>query len=77
MISSEALAHDNFATLVQDLALLHSLGIRLVLVHGARVQINDALSQAGLSDDAPFYHGVRVTPPPLCPPFWQWSEGLA
>ena len=35
MMTSEAVAHDSFATLVQDLALLHSLGIRLVLVHGA------------------------------------------
>lgn len=77
MISSEAIAHDNFATLVQDLALLHSLGIRLVLVHGARVQINDALSQAGLSDDAPFYHGVRVTPPAIMPTILAVVGGLS
>lgn len=67
MMTGEALAHDSFATLVQDLALLHSLGIRLVLVHGARVQINDALARAGLSDDTPFCHGVRVTPTSAMP----------
>lgn len=42
----EAVQHPNFAHLVQDIVLLHSLGIRLVLVHGARPQI-DARLQAG------------------------------
>ncbi len=62
MINSEAIAHDNFATLIQDLALLHSLGIRLVLVHGARVQLNQALAKAGMDKDTPFFDGVRITP---------------
>ncbi len=67
MITGDAIAHANFPTLVQDLALLHSLGIRLVLVHGARIQLNEALMQAGLSDDTPFYDGVRITPASAMP----------
>lgn len=62
MITGEAIAHANFAILVQDLALLHSLGIRLVLVHGARVQLNEALAKAGLLEETPFFDGVRITP---------------
>ena len=40
--------HANFAHLVQDLVLLHSLGIRLVLVHGARPQIDARLQESGI-----------------------------
>jgi amino-acid N-acetyltransferase len=35
----EAVADEQFADLVHDIALLHSLGIKLVLVHGTRPQI--------------------------------------
>ena len=35
----EAVADESFAHLVHDIALLHGVGIRLVLVHGARPQI--------------------------------------
>lgn len=45
----EAVQHPNFAHLVQDLVLLHSLGIRLVLVHGARPQIDARLQEAGIT----------------------------
>lgn len=44
----EAVAHGNFAHLIQDIVLLHSLGIRMVLVHGARPQIDQRLQDAGL-----------------------------
>jgi len=43
----EAATDARLASLVQDLALLHSLGIRLVLVHGARPQIEARLRDAG------------------------------
>lgn len=44
----EAVAHPNFHHLIQDIVLLHSLGIRMVLVHGARVQIDQHLQQSQL-----------------------------
>ena len=44
----EAVAHPNFQHLIQDIVLLHSLGIRLVLVHGARQQIDQHLQQLNL-----------------------------
>ncbi|OOR93159.1 amino-acid N-acetyltransferase [Moraxella caviae] len=70
MFGGEAVAHANFESLIHDFALLHSLGIRLVLVHGARPQIDAALRTAGI-DTAPMAtHGtqhVRVTPTAAMP----------
>ncbi len=45
--------------LAQDFNLLESLGIRLVLVHGARPQIDAELQRRGLK--AHFHKGLRVT----------------
>lgn len=39
MIDGKAIEHQNFSTIIHDIALLHSLGIRLVLIHGAEPQI--------------------------------------
>ena len=47
LLPGEALAHDNFWNIANDLALLNSLGVKLVLVYGARPQIDAALEQAG------------------------------
>ena len=55
----EAIESGALATLIHDFTLLDSLGIRLVLVHGARPQIDARLAAAGL--DATFSEGVRVT----------------
>ncbi len=43
LLGGEAIAHANLGNIVHDLALLHVLGVRLVLVHGARPQIDAAL----------------------------------
>ena len=49
MFGGEAVNHDNFRNIIHDIALLHSLGIHLVLVHGARPQIDENLIEYGLS----------------------------
>jgi amino-acid N-acetyltransferase len=59
VFSGEAAARPDFAQLVYDLALLHSLGVKLVLVHGARPQIDQRLAAAGLTPH--FENGHRVT----------------
>ena len=46
-------------TLSRDLLLLHSLGIRLVIVHGARPQIAAALAGRGLA--MRYHRGERIT----------------
>jgi amino-acid N-acetyltransferase len=59
MLGGDAIADDNFANIVQDVAVLSSLGVRLVLVHGARPQIDQALRGAGL--ESHYHLGVRIT----------------
>ncbi|WP_457665555.1 amino-acid N-acetyltransferase [Thiolapillus sp.] len=55
----EAVQDREFAHLIHDIALLHSLGIRLVLVHGTRPQIEERLSLRGA--DMQVINGMRVT----------------
>ena len=59
MLGGEALQDGNLANVIYDLSLLHSLGIRLVLVHGARPQISAALQAKGL--DSHYHRNLRVT----------------
>ncbi|KAF8060080.1 NAGS2 [Scenedesmus sp. PABB004] len=53
------LREDLLAALVSDLALLHGLGIRLVVVLGASPQIDAALAEGGV--ESVFVGGYRVT----------------
>jgi len=55
----EAVADKQFSDLIHDIALLHSLGIRLVLVHGARPQIEKRLKAIGSSFE--YANGLRIT----------------
>jgi len=55
----EMLTDAQFPSLVHDLVLLNSLGIRLVLVHGARPQISKLLKERKL--DTEYAEGMRVT----------------
>lgn len=59
MLGGEAVADENFKNIISDLALLHSLGVKIVLVHGARPQINAMLQQNQVINDC--HKGVRVT----------------
>ncbi|HFV2252867.1 TPA: amino-acid N-acetyltransferase [Escherichia coli] len=59
MLGGEAIEHDNFSSIVNDIGLLHSLGIRLVVVYGARPQIDANLAA---HHHEPLYHkNIRVT----------------
>lgn len=59
MFDGEAVLHDNFQHIIHDIALLHSLGIHLILVHGARPQINLNLAASQIS--TPFHRQRRIT----------------
>ena len=59
MLGGDTLAHDQFQHIIHDIALLNSLGVRLVLVHGARPQI-DELCQLK-QQDATFADNKRIT----------------
>ncbi|MCN2751495.1 amino-acid N-acetyltransferase [Escherichia coli] len=59
MLGGEAIEHENFSSIVNDIGLLHSLGIRLVVVYGARPQIDANLAA---HHNEPLYHkNIRVT----------------
>lgn len=51
MFGGEAVSHPNFSTIIHDIALLHSLGVKLVLIHGARPQIEDRIKQYGITPE--------------------------
>ena len=55
----EVVADGKFVELTHDLNLLASLGVRLVLVHGARPQIEQHLSHNQIDDH--YHHGIRLT----------------
>jgi amino-acid N-acetyltransferase len=59
MFSGEAVEDDNFANIISDIALLNSLGVKLVLVHGARPQIDQRIALRGL--EKRFTNNVRLT----------------
>jgi len=50
-LSGETLQLPHFTSIIHDIALLHSLGIRLVIVFGARPQIDACLQQADLATE--------------------------
>jgi len=55
----ELIAEQQFASFVHDIGLLNSLGVRLVLVHGARPQIEERLKARGV--ELQYVDGLRVT----------------
>ncbi|WP_116300757.1 amino-acid N-acetyltransferase [Alkalilimnicola ehrlichii] len=57
--SGEAVAAPSFPNLVHDLALLSSLGVRLVLVPGARPQVERRLQERGA--EIRYVNGLRIT----------------
>ena len=59
MLGGEAALHENFANIIHDIALLNSLGVKLVLIHGSRPQIDQRLASAGLQTE--FHDGKRIT----------------
>ena len=58
-LTGEGIAAGKLAHLVQDLALIQTMGVKIVLVHGFRPQVDEQLRAKG---HAPrFSHGMRVT----------------
>jgi amino-acid N-acetyltransferase len=58
-VGGEAAADSNFANLIHDIALLHGLGMRVVLAHGARPQVEERLQLRGA--EMRYVDGLRIT----------------
>ncbi len=58
-VVGEALAAGKLGNIATDLALIQSMGVKIVLVHGFRPQVNEQLRAKG--HEARFSHGLRIT----------------
>ena len=58
-MAGELIAAGKLNVFVQDLAILHAMGIKLVLVHGFRPQVAEQLAAKG--HESRFASGIRVT----------------
>ena len=58
-VAGELIAAGKLSALAQDLAILHAMGIKLVLVHGFRPQVNEQLAAKGHASR--YSHGIRIT----------------
>lgn len=58
-IAGELIAAGKLDRFAQDVAILHAMGIKLVLVHGFRPQVSEQLRVKG--HPARFSHGMRIT----------------
>lgn len=61
MLDGNTTSSPNFSNIIDDISLLHSLGIKLVIVFGARKQINDALAEAHIAER--YHKNIRITDP--------------
>src|SRR5574343_319949 len=58
-LAGEAIAAGKLHYLAQDLALIQSMGVKVVLVHGFRPQVNEQLRAKGHQPQ--YSHGMRIT----------------
>jgi amino-acid N-acetyltransferase len=58
-VAGEAIAAGKLHHLAQDLAMIQSMGVKVVLVHGFRPQVNEQLAAKG--HQAKYSHGIRIT----------------
>lgn len=58
-MAGELVAAGKLSVFVQDLSILHAMGIKLVLVHGFRPQVNEQLAAKG--QVSRYHRGVRIT----------------
>jgi len=58
-IAGEAIAAGKLHNLAQDLALIQSMGVKIVLVHGFRPQVNEQLAAKGHTPK--YAKGIRIT----------------
>jgi amino-acid N-acetyltransferase len=64
-IDSALIGHDLFPVLIKDLVLLRRMGIRIILVPGARTRINEVLSAYQI--ECPSVNGIRISRPEAIP----------
>lgn len=61
MLDGDVIESSNFVNIINDISLLHSLNIKLVIVFGSRPQINQLLTQNNIEPE--YYNNIRITNP--------------
>ncbi len=64
-VEYEVAEHPLFPVLVKDLALLHGMGIRTVIIPGASGRINEVLGRYGIETEV--HDGIRISSPEAIP----------
>jgi amino-acid N-acetyltransferase len=64
-IESSLISHPFFPILIKDIAILHQIGIRIVLVPGAKTRIDEVLSTYGIVCKT--VDNIRISPPEAIP----------
>jgi len=60
-VPGELIEAGRLNALVQDISLLHAMGMRIVVVHGSRPQVNEQLRLRGV--ESQYADGLRITDP--------------
>jgi amino-acid N-acetyltransferase len=60
-LTGEAIDAGKLASIAQDIAMIQAMGVKIVLVHGFRPQVNEQLRLKG--QEAKYSHGMRITDP--------------
>jgi amino-acid N-acetyltransferase len=58
-LTGEAIDAGKLASIAQDIAMIQAMGVKIVLVHGFRPQVNEQLRLKG--QEAKYSHGMRIT----------------
>ena len=58
-LTGEAIAAGKLHSIAQDLAMIKAMGVKIVLVHGFRPQVNEQLAAKGHAGK--YSHGIRIT----------------
>ncbi len=58
-LTGEGIAAGKLASIAQDIAMIQAMGVKIVLVHGFRPQVNEQLRLRG--QEARYSHGMRIT----------------
>ena len=58
-LTGEAIAAGKLHSIAQDLAMIKAMGVKIVLVHGFRPQVNEQLHAKG--HEGKYAHGIRIT----------------
>ncbi len=74
-LSGDAVVNQHIERFIHDIALLHFLGVKVILVHGSRTQAQQQLDQLKLTST--FHQNIRITTPDILNPIIQAASQVS